>query len=83
MIRHEAHLLVELIPPFLKTFEFGLADPNGRRLSSDERDEIDKLEELARKLNTLQVTVAVYVRCYARSELTFACLTHLKCLFAV
>ena len=58
MIQYKAYMLVDLLPPFLKTYGFGLGDLNGRRLSGEKslpRLEIGKLESLTRDLNALQV----------------------------
>ena len=57
MLRYEAYMLVDLVPPFLKTFGSG-HNARDRRLSEETtpiRLEISKLESLTRGLNALQV----------------------------
>ena len=75
MIQYKAYMLVDLLPPFLKTYGFGLGDLNGRRLSGEKslpRLEIGKLESLTRDLNALQVRGVVPVIDWFDSILTAA-----------
>ena len=51
-------MLVDLLPPFLKTFGSSLTARDGRRLSEKAtpmRSEMSQLEALTRGLNALQV----------------------------
>ena len=61
MVRYEAYMLVDLLPPFLKTYGYAIEPlDRGRRLSDEAsaaRLEIGQLEVLARELNALQVLV--------------------------
>ena len=58
-------MLVDLLPPFLKTFEFGLRPPDRRRRLAGETSaavaEIGTLEQLTRALNALQVSLVIMV----------------------
>ena len=59
MIWRASYLLVDLLPPFLKTFaSVHLSTGRGRHLSGEvapKRLEIQQLEQLTRGLNALQV----------------------------
>ena len=65
MIRYEAFMLVDLLPPFLKTYEFGLRSPVRRRRLAEETSaavaEVGTLEQLTRALNALQVTLVIVI----------------------
>ena len=73
-IWYESYLLVDLLPSFLKSFGFGLMPGlAGRRLSGEEPpaagletslEEVDKLRQLTRDLNALQVIMTVAVPFY-------------------
>ena len=61
MVRYEAYLLVDLLPPFLKTYGYAIGPlDRGRHLSdgtSAARVEIGQLQMLTRRLNALQVVL--------------------------
>ena len=63
MIRYEAYMLVDLLPPFLKTYGYAVDRlDRGRRLSDGTRAarvEIGRLKRLARRLNALQVALVL------------------------
>ena len=63
MIWRASYLLVDLLPPFLKTFALErLPSRRGRHLSDEraaKRLEIQQLEKLTRDLSVLQVIVVV------------------------
>ena len=60
MIQRDAYKLVDLLPPFLKTYGYalGLLD-HGRHLSDETAAEIEELETLTRDLNALQVVLGL------------------------
>ena len=65
MLHYEAYMLVDLLPPFLKTYGYAVDRlDRGRRLSdetSPARVEIGKLQMLTRELNALQVVLVFTV----------------------
>ena len=65
MVRYEAYMLVDLLPPFLKTYGHAVDHlDHGRRLSdgtSAARLEMGELQRLTRKLNALQVALVFTV----------------------
>ena len=65
MVRYEAYLLVDLLPPFLKTYGYAIGPLNRGRSLSDEtsaaRVEIERLQMLTRGLNALQVVLVFTV----------------------
>ena len=67
MIRYDAYMLVDLLPPFLKTYGYAVGRlDRGRRLSdgtSAARLEIGQLETLTRGLNALQVVLVLVLPC--------------------
>ena len=67
MIRYEAYMLADLLPPFLKTYGYAVDRlDGGRRLSdgtSAARLEIGQLEKLTRGLNALQVVLVFALPC--------------------
>ena len=67
MVRYEAYLLVDLLPPFLKTYGYAVGRlDRGRRLSdgtSAARLEIGQLETLTRGLIALQVVLVLVLPC--------------------
>ena len=63
MVRYEAYMLVDLLPPFLKTYGYAIGNlDRGRHLSdgtSAARVEIERLQMLTRRLNALQVALVL------------------------
>ena len=63
MLRYEAYMLADLLPPFLKTYGYAVDRlDRGRRLSDGTRAarvEIGRLKRLARRLNALQVALVL------------------------
>ena len=60
MVRYEAYMLVDLLPPFLKTYEESLDTKRGRHLSDETtsaRLEITVLLKLTRDINAHQVAL--------------------------
>ena len=61
MVQYEAYMLVDLLPPFLKTYGYAIGRlDRGRRLAdgtSAARVEIGQLQMLTRRLNALQVVL--------------------------
>ena len=61
MVRYEAYMLADLLPPFLKTYGYAAGRlGRGRRLldgTNAARVEIEQLQTLTRELNALQVVL--------------------------
>ena len=66
MIQRDAYKLVNLLPPFLKTYGYALGPlDHGRHLSDETAAEIEELETLTRDLNALQVMLGLpYIYIY-------------------